>query len=57
MLLSVKGEDEQELWFLTFLHLGDTWMLRLLQVSESTAKPIEELLVPGFVLPGDSTGK
>ena len=34
MLLSVKGEDEQELWFLTFLHLGDTWMLRLLQVSE-----------------------
>lgn len=32
-------------------------MLRLLQVSESTAQPVEELLVPGFVLPGDSTGQ
>ena len=30
-------------------------MLRLLQASESTAKPVAEPLVLGFTLPGDVT--
>ena len=45
------------LGFKLFCILETPGMLRLLQVSESTAKPVEELLVPGFVLPGDLTGQ
>lgn len=52
-----KRKRARALVFNLFFILETPGKLRPLQVSEFTARPVEEPLVLGLMLPGDSTGQ